>query len=64
MSGPEGSIYLGDSVYAKFNEAGQLMIFTYNGFPPFTNVIYLEPEVYSALSRFVKSEHCPWGVKS
>lgn len=44
--------YLGDSVYAEYNDAGQIVLTTENGFGP-SNIIYLEPEVYRALTRFV-----------
>lgn len=46
--------YLGDSVYATFDGHG-IILTTENGgpFPP-SNHIYLEPEVYAALLRFVE----------
>jgi len=49
--------YLGDSVYAEINEWGQITLTTENGLPndP-SNVIYLEPEVFQALCKYVKGE--------
>lgn len=45
--------YLGDSVYADI-EWGMVKLTTENGFGP-SNTIYLEPEVYEALARFVQA---------
>lgn len=44
--------YLGDSVYAEYNGYG-IKLTTDNGYGP-NNTIFLEPEVYSALMRFVE----------
>lgn len=44
--------YLGDSVYADFNEAGQLVLTTENGFGS-SNRIVVEYEVWLALMRFM-----------
>jgi hypothetical protein len=43
--------YLGDSVYVEL-ERGMLKLTTENGLGP-NNTIYLEPEVYTALTRYV-----------
>jgi hypothetical protein len=48
----ERKVYLGDAVYAAVNDAGQIVLTTENGYSA-TNTIYLEPEVYEALVRFV-----------
>ena len=46
--------YLGDSVYVEtMNPDGMLMLTTENGCGA-TNTIYLEPEVYQALTEYVK----------
>lgn len=53
----EDVYYLGDSVYARINEVGQLVLFTHNGLPTDpSNTITFEPEVFSALLRFVQSK--------
>lgn len=44
--------YLGDSVYADYNQYGQLVLTTENGLGA-SNTIYLEPEVYRALTEYV-----------
>jgi hypothetical protein len=44
-------IYLGDSVYADV-EDGMLKLTTENGLGA-SNTIYLEPDVYKALARYV-----------
>lgn len=44
--------YLGDSVYADLDDARGILLTTENGFGP-SNTIYLEPEVYEALLRWV-----------
>ena len=44
--------YLGDSVYAEHDGYG-LTLTTENGYGP-SNTIYLEPEVYAALTRYVE----------
>jgi len=52
--------YLGDSVYAEF-DGFTIKLYTYNGYEDDPrNVIYLEPEVYSAVKRFVDrvEMHC------
>lgn len=47
--------YLGDSVYAEF-EDGMIKLSTWNGYPDDPrNVIYLEEEVYLALQLYVAS---------
>ena len=43
--------YLGDSVYAEYDENGQIILTTENGLGV-TNKIYLEPEVLQALVRY------------
>jgi len=43
--------YLGDSVYAEL-ERGMLKLTTDNGMGP-NNIIFLEPEVYTALVQYV-----------
>lgn len=50
-------VYLGDSVYARFNEYDQLELTTENGMPndP-SNKIVLESEVLKALEDFVMRE--------
>jgi hypothetical protein len=45
--------YLGDSVYVEV-ESGMLKLTTENGRVP-SNTIFLEPEVYDALTRYVAS---------
>ena len=50
-------VYLGDSVYADI-EDGMLKLTTENGYADDPrNVIFLEPEVYSALTKYV---HTKW----
>lgn len=46
-------VYLGDGCYAQFDGHG-IVLTTENGIET-TNRIYLEPEVYAALLRFVAS---------
>ena len=46
--------YIGDSVYADLNEAGQIVLTTENGFGP-SNTIYLEHEVWDNLAMWVKA---------
>jgi hypothetical protein len=48
--------YLGDSVYCK-TENGMVKLTTNNGWMD-TNIIYLEPEVYLALVKFVERQSC------
>jgi len=45
--------YLGDSVYVELNMAQQIELTTDNGDGP-SNTIYLEPEVYQALVKWVE----------
>lgn len=47
--------YLGDSVYAELNEFGQIKLTTENGYGP-SNTIYLEPEVYLALTEWAEPD--------
>jgi hypothetical protein len=47
----ETKVYLGDSVYAEL-ESGMIKLTTENGFGA-SNIIYLEPEVFDALTLFV-----------
>ena len=47
----DAKVYLGDSVYAKF-EYGSLILTTENGGPP-SNTIELEWEVLENLDRYV-----------
>jgi len=51
MSENNKKVYLGDSVYACL-ERGMICLTTENGYGP-SNTIYLEPEVYQALTRYV-----------
>lgn len=44
--------YLGDSVYAAFDDNGALTLTTENGYGP-SNIIVLEQEVLTALQRYV-----------
>jgi len=47
-------IYLGDSVYASFDDYGGVLLTTENGLPTDpSNTIYLEPEVLAALTQFI-----------
>lgn len=59
MSDTPQKTYLGDSVYAEL-ESGMIKLYTDNGFGP-QDVIYLEPEVYQALLKFVEmlNNSCP-----
>lgn len=47
--------YVGDSVYADFNDYHQLVLTTENG-DEASNTIYLEPDVWTALVRFVADQ--------
>ena len=49
-------VYLGDSVYAQFNDFDQLVLTTENGLPldP-SNKIVFEPETYRALTLFLQN---------
>ena len=50
----ETKAYLGDSVYAEYAN-GMVTLTTDNGLPEDpSNTIHLEPEVFSALTTFVK----------
>lgn len=50
----EGSTYLGDGLYAKYdNRAQQVGLFTSNGID-ITNSVYLDGPVLSAFLRFLK----------
>lgn len=51
-SGIDPRVYLGDSVYAAFEDGG-ITLTTENGFGP-SNKIYLDPEVYASLLAFVQ----------
>ena len=54
MGGNTLKEYLGDSVYAEINNAGFIILTTENGHPDDPrNKIYLEPNIYNALLRFV-----------
>jgi len=44
--------YLGNGVYVEINEFGQIVLTTEYGNGP-TNTIYMEPEVYAALTEYV-----------
>lgn len=44
--------YIGDSVYVEI-EDGMIKLTTENGMGP-SNTIYLEPNVYDALNRYVE----------
>lgn len=50
--GTETRIYLGDSVYAKY-DGYHIVLTTDNGYGA-TNTIALEPDVYDALVQFKK----------
>jgi hypothetical protein len=43
--------YLGDGVYVRTDDAGNIILTTENGVEE-TNTIYLEPEVWSALQKW------------
>ena len=45
--------HLGDGVYVRITPQGQILLTTENGGPP-SNIIYMEPEVYVALTQFVE----------
>jgi hypothetical protein len=45
--------YLGDGVYAEWDDYSTLILTTENGISV-ENQIYLEPEVFAALERFMK----------
>jgi len=56
--------YIGDGVYAKWEEIGALTLTTENG-AGVTNVIVIEPEVWVALVEYMKRsvphiEGKPW----
>lgn len=44
--------YLGDSVYAAWNDYGQFVLTVENGYGP-THTIFLENETLAALDKFV-----------
>lgn len=46
-------VYLGDGVYAEFDQFGAVKLTTENGIET-TNTIYLEPEVVEAFLDFLK----------
>jgi hypothetical protein len=46
--------YLGDAVYARFDELGRLVLTTEDGIRT-TNEIYLEPEVLEKLHQYLAS---------
>lgn len=53
---PRLKVYLGDSVYAQFNDYDQLVLTTENGLPSDpSNKIIFEPETYRALSLFLQN---------
>lgn len=45
--------YIGDGVYAALNDCGQIVLTTENGIST-TNTIYLEPEVWEELVKWVE----------
>lgn len=47
-------IYLGDGVYAEFDESRDAIILTTENGVEVTNTIVLDQEVYSALTQFVE----------
>ena len=58
MSGRK--VYLGDSVYARFDSRGGVELTTENGLPTDpSNTIYLEPETFHALEVFWQAEINP-----
>lgn len=48
----ENKIYLGDSVYARLDGGGRIVLTTENGAGP-SNTIIMEPEVYQNLFQYV-----------
>lgn len=52
MTDATTAVYLGDSVYVEL-EYGMLKLTTNNGYGA-TNTIFLEPEVYEALTLYVE----------
>jgi hypothetical protein len=56
MTDATTAVYLGDSVYVEL-EDGMLKLTTNNGHGA-TNTIFLEPEVYEALTLYVECR-CP-----
>jgi hypothetical protein len=54
--------YLGDSVYAEYNEYHEVILTTENGLPDDpSNKIILEGNVISALEQFVKENRVKYG---
>ena len=45
--------YLGDGVYAEWDDCSNLILTTENGISV-ENQIYLEPQIFAALERFMK----------
>ena len=57
---PPKPFYLGDSVYVE-EDKGRIKLTTNNGYSDDPrNVIYLEPEIFSALMAWVKGH--PFGI--
>lgn len=51
-----GKTYLGDSVYVEVDRNGSYVLTTENGLPDDpSNKIYLEPEVYDMLVKYVET---------
>ena len=53
MAHDSRKIYLGDGVYAEHDPANMIRLWTSDGFRE-TNEIFLEPEVWLALQRYVQ----------
>jgi hypothetical protein len=51
--GVDQKVYLGDSVYARYNQFGELVLTTENGVGA-SNIIILEPTVLAELKYFLK----------
>lgn len=53
--------YIGDAVYAEFDERGDLVLTTSDGTPYPTNRIVLEPAVWDALCLFMQTLNARMG---
>ncbi len=45
---------IGDAVYVDINDCGQIVLTTEDGIS-ISNTIYLEPEVYGSLERYIEA---------
>ena len=52
-------VYLGDAVYADFNDANQLVLTVEDGIAP-SDTIIIEPEIWAALRSYVKAHAPQW----